>query len=216
MKLLLVSDHYPPAVGGAERQTQLLAATLAAAGNEVSVAVPWVKGLPELHDDGGVAVHRIRQTRTLAPLLVRGDAHRHAPPYPDPIMAWRLRRIIRRLRPDIVHSHGWITYSVAAALLGSRIQLVISVRDYGYFCANRTLLRDELPCRGPRLGKCLGCSGRYYGRPKGWLSAIGVFVSAPLLRRKVRGIASDSRFVARTMQDHFLKNGHAPRALVDV
>ncbi|MGZ4416794.1 MAG: glycosyltransferase family 4 protein [Gaiellaceae bacterium] len=216
MRLLLVSDHYPPFVGGAERQTRLLATRFAAAGYEVAVAVPWIKGLPEVEDDEGVAVHRIRQIRNVWPGLVRSDAVHHPPPYPDLVTAWKLRRLVRSFRPDVVHSHGWISYSVAAALIGSRVPLLLTTRDYGYFCATRTLLHGDAPCSGPSLRKCFSCAGRYYGRPKGWLAVVGVFLWRPLLRRKVSAVSNDSTFVARTMRDHFLRTTTGRRRIVDV
>jgi glycosyltransferase involved in cell wall biosynthesis len=216
MRLLLVSDHYPPFVGGAERQTRLLATRFAAAGYEVAVAVPWVKGLPDLEDDEGVAVHRIRQMRNIWPRLVRRNAVHHPPPYPDPLTAWKLLRLVRSFRPDVVQSHGWISYSAAAALLGSHTPLLLTTRDYGYFCATRTLLNDDAPCSGPSLGKCFSCAARYYGHPKGWIAVAGVFLWRPLLRRKVSAVSSDSTFVARTMRDHFLNSASSSRPTLDV
>ena len=47
MKILLVSDSYPPFIGGAHRQTQLLGQELHRRGHQVSVATVWSRGLPE-------------------------------------------------------------------------------------------------------------------------------------------------------------------------
>lgn len=215
MRLLFVSDHYPPFVGGAERQTHLLATRFASAGHEVAVAVPWVNGLPELEEDEGVTVHRIRQTRDFSARL-GGDAVRHPPPYPDPVTVWKLRRLVRRFRPDVVHSHGWISFSAAAALLGLRTPLLVSARDYGYFCATRTLLlADDTPCSGPAISKCLRCAGHLYGRPKGWLAAAGVFFSRPLLQHKVSAVVSDSNFVGQMMRTHFRRDSSGARSIHD-
>jgi glycosyltransferase involved in cell wall biosynthesis len=216
MRLLFVSDHYPPFVGGAERQTYLLATRFAAAGHDVAVAVPWVNGLPAVQEDSGVTVHRIRQLRDGWGDLASRDSIRHPPPYPDPVMAWGLRRLVRRFRPDVVHSQGWISYSAAAALLGLRTPLLVSARDYGYFCANRTLLRDDTPCSGPSLGKCLPCAGRYYGRPKGWIAVAGVSFWQPLLRHKVSAVHNISTFVDRTMRTNFFHNGKRECSTPDI
>jgi glycosyltransferase involved in cell wall biosynthesis len=206
MNLMLVTDHYPPSVGGAERQTQLLAQRFAAAGNDVVVVAPARRGLPRTRDEDGVIVHRLPQ---MLSLFARVDAstHRHAPPYPDPVLSWRLRRLIRGFKPDVVHSQGWMTYSAAAALLGRTTPLLVSVRDYGYFCPNRQLLHRGGPCSGPGPAKCLSCAGAYYGRPKGWVATIGVFAGAPLLRRKLRAVHSISNYVAAAMHEHFF-DGH--------
>lgn len=147
MRILLATDHYPPFIGGAHRQAYLLAHGMTARGHEVVVATPWQGALPEVEHTGDVVVHRIRQLRSALPWFVRGQ--RHQPPFPDPMTIWALRRLIARSEPDVIHAHGWISYSVAAALVGRRIPLLISARDYGYFCANRTLLRRGAPCNGP-------------------------------------------------------------------
>jgi glycosyltransferase involved in cell wall biosynthesis len=211
MRILIVSDHYPPAVGGAERQTRLLGQIFRARGDEVAIAVPWYGGAPREKDDAGVAVHRVRQLRTAIPRLVRNTSQRHAPPFPDPVTVRDLRRVIRAFAPDIVHSHGWMTYSCAVALRNDDTPLLVTARDYGFFCANRTLVHDGAPCSGPAVVKCLGCAGRYYGVPKGWIAAIGVYLSRPLVRRRLAGIHSISTFVASTMREHLLESGPGRR-----
>lgn len=195
LRLLLVTDHYPPFIGGAHRQSYLLAHELANRGHSVHVATAWQPGLPAITQEGAVTVHRIKETRTLLPRLVQGDGQRHHPPYPDPITAWSLRRLINRFQPDVVHSHGWFGYSCAAALLGKPMPLVLSTRDYGYGCATRTLLHADNLCDGPALGKCLACATQFYGPVRGTLSTLGVLGSRPLLRYKVRGVHSVSSFV---------------------
>jgi glycosyltransferase involved in cell wall biosynthesis len=195
MRILVVTDHYPPFIGGAHRQTQLIARAMVNRGHDVSVATPWHGGLPRAEDDEGVAVHRVSQLRTALPALVRDDRQRHQPPFPDPVTAWSLRRLIGDFEPDLIHAYGWMTYSIVAALGRRRIPLLVSARDYCYFCATRTLLRKGAPCDGPGPLKCLACAGSYYGKPKGWLAALGVNVFKPLLKRKMTGLHSVSTYV---------------------
>src|SRR5689334_3186296 len=107
LRILLVSDHYPPFIGGAHRQTQLLGRELRARGHTVAVATAWQVGLPNVQDDGGVAVHRLKQMRALLPGGEHDPAQRHQPPFPDPVTVWGLRRLINRFKPDLVHSYGW-------------------------------------------------------------------------------------------------------------
>lgn len=203
LRILLVSDYYPPYIGGAQIQTQLLARKLRERGHEVAVASVWQNELPAFEEDGGIGIYRLRQMRTLKSLARKRFQH-HQPPFPDPVTTLALRRVIRRFKPDIIHSYGWICYSAAAALVGIDVPLLITARDYGYSCANRTLLRDGQDCSGPALAKCLGCAGRHYGRPKGWIAALGVLGSRPLLRRKARGIHSVSTYVRDVVRRDFL------------
>ena len=204
MRILLVSDYYPPFIGGAHRQTRLLATILQRRGHDVTVATPWSGGLPEFEDDS-VPVYRLRQLRTLLPSFARSPRQRHQPPFPDPVTVWQLRRLLRRVRPEIVHSYGWITYSVAAALTRGDVPLVISARDYAYSCPKRTLLHRGRPCSGPALGKCLPCSMQHFGMAKGAIAVLSILPAAPMVRRRVDGVHSVSTFVQHIVQRDFLR-----------
>lgn len=195
MRLLLVTDHYPPFIGGAQRQSYLLARHMAAQGHEVNVVTPWHGGLPAREETEGIVVHRVRQLRTAIPALVRDRRQRHQPPFPDPVTVANLRRIIRETRPELVHAHGWVAYSAAAALAGQRIPLLLSARSYGYFCATRTMLHKGLPCTGPAPRKCLACASRDYGVLKGVVAVATVAAGRPLLVRKMTGLHGVGTYV---------------------
>ena len=203
MRVLIASDHYPPGTGGAERQTQLLGRAFHERGDTVAVAVPRYPGQPGTYDDDGITVHGVGQLRSVVQPVREGLRH-HAPPFADPVTTRELRKLIRRFAPDIVHSHGWITYSIAAALKGTDIPLLAIARDYGYFCATRTLVRDGERCDGPSLGKCVTCAAHHYGRPKGWIAAGGVLANRARLRRRLAGIQSISSYVAASIHEHLL------------
>jgi glycosyltransferase involved in cell wall biosynthesis len=213
---LLATDHYPPFIGGGQRQSRLLAQCLSASGHTVEVVAPWQDGLPALEEDGSVRVHRIRQVRTALAGNGRRAEQRHQPPFPDPASVVALRRIIRGFRPAIVHSHGWIGLSCAVALSASRIPLLVSARDYGYTCAKRTLLFRGQPCSGPGVRKCLACSAEHYGAPRGWVAAAGVLAGRGLLRRRADGLHSVSAYVQRALHRDFVRPSSDSRVRVDV
>src|SRR5436853_5395241 len=202
MRILLATDHYPPSIGGAQIQSRLLAHELGKRGHDVVVATVGQPGLPAIENDAGVPVHRLRQLRTSRG-SGRAGQRQHQPPFPDPVTTLGLRRLVRTFKPDVVHTYGWISYSCAAALIGRRTPLLVTARDYAYSCANRTLLRDAEEYTRPAPAKCLACAGRHYGRPKGWIAAIGVFASAPLLRRKLSAIHSISPYAPTTVLRDF-------------
>jgi glycosyltransferase involved in cell wall biosynthesis len=204
MRILMASDFYPPFIGGAERQVQLLSQELALRGHTVGVATVWHRGLPAQQDDAGVDVRRLKGLTTRVPWFSKDPHRRFHPPFPDPGIVWGLRRLVLRWRPDVVHAHGWIAYSCAAALLGTKIPLVVSVRDYGYTCARRTLLRDNRICDGPAAAKCLACAARWYGLPKGAAAVGGVFAGRALLTRKIAATHSVSSFVQQTVRRDLL------------
>ena len=62
MRILLLSQFYPPIVGGEERHVQNLAAALVRRGHQVSVATLWYPGAPASVLDGKIRVYRIRGT----------------------------------------------------------------------------------------------------------------------------------------------------------
>jgi len=207
LKILLASDHYPPFVGGAQRQTKVLAHSLVERGHQVVVATVWQDNLPALEAEGGVDVRRLKQLRSAIPVL-RGPARRrHQPPFPDPVTVRQLRALIEECRPDVIHAAGWYTTSVAAAVGRSGIPLLLSARDYGFSCPKVTLLYDDALCSGPALGKCLGCAGRHYGAPRGWIATLAVLGSRGLLERRMTGLHSVSHFVDEMMQRDFIRTG---------
>jgi glycosyltransferase involved in cell wall biosynthesis len=207
MRILIATDHFPPFIGGAHRQAHLLAKAMAERGHEVAVVTPWHGGLPAFEQDEGFEVHRVRQLRTAFGFLVRGDAQRHHPPFPDPVTVFSLRRLIADFEPELIHAYGWLAFSVAAALGRRKIPLLVSGRDYGYFCATRTLLRKGDPCDGPGPLKCIACAGDYYGAPKGWVAAAGVAISKPLLVRKMTGLHSVSNYVHDVTVENLFEPG---------
>jgi glycosyltransferase involved in cell wall biosynthesis len=207
MRILMASDFYPPFIGGAERQVQLLGQELHLRGHAVGVATVWHSGQPAQQDDAGVDVRRIKGLTTRVDWFSKDPQRRFHPPFPDPGMVWELRRLVREWRPELVHAHGWIAYSCAAALLGTSIPLVVSVRDYGYTCALRTLLHDGNVCDGPAPAKCLSCAAQSYGLPKSVAAVAGVFAGRALLTRKIAATHSVSTFVQQTVRRDLLRNG---------
>ncbi len=207
MRILMASDFYPPFIGGAERQVQLLGQELHLRGHTVGVATVWHSGQPEQQDDAGVNVWRIRGLTTHVAWFSKDPRRRFHPPFPDPGMVWGLRRLLRQWRPELVHAHGWIAYSCAAALLGTSIPLVVSVRDYGYTCALRTLLHNGNVCDGPAPAKCLNCAAQSYGLPKSAAAVAGVFAGRALLTRKIAATHSVSTFVQQTVRRDLLRSG---------
>jgi glycosyltransferase involved in cell wall biosynthesis len=107
LRVLIVTDYYPPFIGGAQIQSRLLARNLRDRGHEIVVATVAQRGLPSVEIDDGIPVHRLRHLRTVFQSRAQGTQSHH-PPFPDPVTIPGLRRLIRRVRPDVVHSYGCI------------------------------------------------------------------------------------------------------------
>jgi glycosyltransferase involved in cell wall biosynthesis len=206
--VLLAHEFYPPFIGGAELQTQMLARGLSSRGHTVTVATSWRPGLPVYQRDAEVDVHRLRGLWTRVAWFSQDANRRYHPPLPDPGIARSLVRLIRRVQPDVVHASGWIAYSCAAAVRSSRMPMVLSVRDYGYSCAVRTLMHNGAEvCSGPAVGKCLGCSAQRYGWPKAAAAVGGVLGAKGLLADTVSGVHVLSHYVGSIVRRDFLDGG---------
>lgn len=194
-RVLLVTDAFAPMIGGADRAVGSVATELAARGHVVAVAAAWQPGLPARETRDGIPVHRLRDLTSRVP-WISADPYRHVPPpFPDPEGVIRFRRLMRRFRPDLVHSYGWLTYSCAAALAGTGVPLVLSLHDYGNFCALRTLLHmDREACAGAAPLKCLRCSANHYGWVKGAVAAVSVLGGRRLLTRHATGVQANSNY----------------------
>lgn len=186
MRILQVSDGYPPATGGLERVVQGLAAELAARGHDVDVATLSYPGAPALEQEGPVTVHRLEGwTRHLQRFSADPGHHFH-PTAADPQLVRRLQRLVDELRPDVVHVHGWILHSALNLALPPGSALVVTLHDYGVTCARKTMIHnDELDrtCSGPSLRRCLPCANRFYGPVKGVALTIGLAHAQHLLDR---------------------------------
>ncbi len=207
MRIIMATDFYPPFLGGVELQSQTLSRELARRGDEVSLITVWRPGLLTHQRDAGVEIYRLKGLFTAPPWFSTVPGRRYHPPFPDPLIALRLRRLLRSWRPDVVHTTGWISYSCALALLGLKTPLVLSARDFSNVCAVRTLLRDGRICDGPALAKCIRCASRSYGIPKALAAVVGVRSGGPLLRRKTAATHSISSYVEQVMQRCFWTDG---------
>jgi glycosyltransferase involved in cell wall biosynthesis len=208
-RVLLATDAYAPMIGGADRAVCSVATELMARGHDVAVVTAWQPGLPTRETRDGIPVHRLRDLTSRIP-WISADPYRHVPPpFPDPEGVVRFRRLVKRFRPDLVHSYGWLTYSAAAALAGTGVPLVLSLHDYGNFCALRTLLyMDREGCSGAAPAKCVRCSANHYGRIKGTVAAAGVLGGRRLLARQSRGVQANSNYT-RTVAWRDLLAGRA-------
>ncbi len=210
MRILLGSDAYPPIFGGATRAAQQLGRHLTERGHEVTVATAWQRGLPARQDDHGVSVHRLRGVVSRVPALSADPVRYTPPPFPDPELAWRLRRLMRSFEPDVVHSYGWLTYSLLPSLAGTGTPLVLAAREYANVCAIRTLVRQGRdrgrPCAGPAWAKCVDCAASFYGQPKGAVAVASVLGQRRALRRRIDAVHSVSRY-CQAMVDRFLLDG---------
>lgn len=166
MRILMLTEFYPPIIGGIEQHVRNLSAALVARGHSVAVATVWQEGLPEEERDGDVRVYRLHGTLQRAAFLFSERNRRHVPPLPDPELVAGLRNVIARERPEIVHAHNWLIHSFLPLKVWSGARLVLTMHDYGFACAKQRLWHNDSVCDGPGV-KCLACAASHYGLPRG-------------------------------------------------
>ena len=184
MRVLMLIDSYPPMIGGAQQYVRNLSIELVARGHDVAVATLAGQGLEPYEEDAGVRVYRLRGTLQRSERIFRDRTY--APPVPDPELFGGLADVVRRERPQVVHSHNWMGRSFLPMKRRSKAKLVATVHDYNMRCANWILMRDTEPCSGPGVAKCLSCAAvSYNGRIKGAAVAVGNWAMAAPERRMV-------------------------------
>jgi glycosyltransferase involved in cell wall biosynthesis len=198
MRILLLSQFYPPVIGGEERHVRSLGAALAQRGHHVSVGTLMHPGSTETQLDGAVRVRRLRGTLQRLSGLHTDPERRHAPPFPDPELVLALKRLAAEERPDIVHAHNWIYASFLPLKGPGGARLVVTLHDYGLVCAKKNFMHlGAHLCSGPALAKCLPCAAGHYGAVKAAATTFGNWVSSFAARHVVDRFIAVSHAVAR-------------------
>ena len=195
MRILMVSQFYPPVAGGEEQHVRNLSAALVQRGHDVSVASIQLDSDDSLTLDGRVRVHRLRTTVQRARWLY-SSSRQFAPPLPDPEAVAGLRRLIEVEQPDLIHAHNWLGRSVVPRVARGRRPLVMSLHDYGLICAKKRFVHRDAPCSGPGLRKCLACATDHYGAIMGGPTTIANWITGAAERRAVDMFLPVSRAVA--------------------
>ena len=135
MRIMIVTDQYPPMVGGVPTVTQGLAVDLANRGNHVWVVAP---------SSGQRDVHRLEQK-----VHVYRFSSFEWPTYEDlripflPILPFR--RLLKKIDPDIIHIHSPIVLgNIAQIVAGSLRKPVIVTNHYLPINLSRSLSADPL------------------------------------------------------------------------
>lgn len=199
MRILMLTQFYPPLIGGEERHVRNLSIELAARGHEVAVATLWQEGLEEFEDDQGVRVYRIQGSMQRLSSLFKSD-RRHAPPFSDPETMLALRRIIIKERPEIVHAHNWLLHSFTPIKNWSKAKLVVTIHDCSLVCAMQQFVYHGSECSGPALKKCVECATETYGTAKGIPIALALRAWGGLARKTVDMFLPVSKAIAAANQ----------------
>ena len=199
MRLIELTDLYPPAIGGLERFVALLSEGLASRGHEVHVVTSAVPGAPAAETSAGVTVHRFPLLyQRLAPRLSEDAARPFHPPAPDPLFRRQLADVVREVKPDAIHAHAWSVFSCLARAF-PRTPIVVTAHDYSLACARKSLVhRSGTSCPGPSWRRCGPCASSMYGPAKGNVLAAASLSSLHLLK-KVATFTAVSDYLANRL-----------------
>lgn len=163
MRILILADYLPPAPGGLERHAFDEATELVARGHEVRAMCASDGHSVGLGASGGVPISRIDGwQRVVAPLSSKPERPMLVP-RADPGFVAKISAAIDRFQPDIIHAHGQMIYTAAAAA-PARTPVVATLHDQGAVCPTRTLLyRGETECEGPSPSRCRSCTLEHFG-----------------------------------------------------
>lgn len=198
MRVLMLTELYPPVIGGLEVHVRHLSHELARRGHDVVVATSWQPGLPECMEEEGVRVHRLRGTMHRLTWLYSDPRRSYAPPLPDPEMTRHVGRLLRTFRPDVIHAHNWMIHAFLPHWRPGGPAVVRTLHQYDLVCAKWLMMYRDLPtCSGPAIVKCTGCAVDHYGLAKGLGTVAGRAVMGAAERAAVEMYVPVSRAVAR-------------------
>jgi glycosyltransferase involved in cell wall biosynthesis len=201
MRILMLSEFYPPLIGGTERHVQTLSRELVRRGHHVAVATLEHKGSPAFENDEGVHVYRLGGWHRAIAAFYQDPARQFHPPLPDPGVMAGLRRVVEQERPDIVHARKWMIYSFAGIKSWSKAKFVVTMHDYALCCPTVTYLHNGRVCSGPAYRKCLECAGKHYGGKGKAALLTTVLKASSLLHRYVDKYIAVSTAVRDSCKD---------------
>ena len=162
MRILLLSQFYPPDFGGVEHHVSALAHGLAQRGHEVAVATFAARrdSRPSAADDGVDRAPRRRPGSAGSARCTRPIAGtRRRSPTRRPCS--RSRRVVRAFEPDIVHAHNWLGRSFLPLKRSSGARYVVTLHDCGRTCAQgRMMYRGERLCESGDAARLHGVHDR--------------------------------------------------------
>ena len=202
----MLSDLYPPFQGGIEAHVELLSNQLSKRGHEVFVCTIGRRDLPSYEKKNGVKIYRLGGLFQKVPRLFKDSARKWHPPVRDWLISKRLARIIEKERPDIIHAHGWMVYSVIPLKKRFKIPLVYTMHDYRLFCPKMLLVREGMICDQPSLENCASCMCSDYGLPRALAAYYGMRANRDKLKHVDTFIAV-SDFVKDAYEKHLGLNG---------
>ena len=163
MRVLMVSQFYPPVAGGQEQHVRNLGQVLAQRGHSIEVITIAADGPGGTTLDGPVPVHRVRTTAQHLPQMYSDPVRPHAMPIADPAFRRAIERLFAAGHFDLVHAHDWSIGSAIGPARRAGVPVVLTQHDYSHVCATKRLMRGDNVCPGPSPLACVRCAASWHG-----------------------------------------------------
>lgn len=201
MKILMLSDLYPPLLGGIETHVQSLSKGLSQRGHEISICTIRQQDAAQYEEEEGIKIYRLDGFFQRIPFLYKDPTRKWHPPARDWLITKELARIIKQEKPDIIHAHSWIIHSTLPLKQDFKIPLVVTLHGYDFFCPRRTLMKRNAICDEPSARNCIPCVRQPYGLLRALPAYYGVKINRNRLKSVDKFIAV-SAFVKETHIKH--------------
>jgi glycosyltransferase involved in cell wall biosynthesis len=167
MKILMLTDFYPPTIGGVEGHVATLSEHLVKRGHDVAVCTVRQRGMRPFEVCDGVRVHRLETLFQKIPFTSSNPLKQFHPPFKDPQLTKQIERIAKDFSPDVIHSHGWIVFSYSPLRSKLDVPVVATLHHYGLICPRQDLFfRGREVCSQPLTHACYACCAEQYGLVK--------------------------------------------------
>jgi len=174
--------------GGIEGHVRMLGEELWKRGHQVVICA--VGHPPEHRDEDGIKSYSLQGFFQKIPFLYKDPAQKKPPPTQDWLISRELRRILKEEKPDVVHTHGLILYSILPLKKNFRIPLVATLHNYGLICPKTDLLkRDNTLCDKPLTSRCISCCNAFHGPVK----SLAAYVATKVNRKNLKNV---DKFIA--------------------
>jgi glycogen synthase len=163
VRILMLTQFYPPITGGEEIHVRNLAQVLTDRGHHVEIMTSATGSEGRTVLDRGIEVHYVHPSSHRLPWLYSDRDRPHAMPIADPAMSSAIGDALASGRFDVVHAHNWIVNSALRPARQARVPIVLTLHDYSHVCAVKRLMSRGAICPGPGLGRCIRCAASHYG-----------------------------------------------------
>lgn len=191
MKILLITDNHSPLGGGAEKQFFTLKKLLK---NHPDITVFSLGFGSKAMSGNDFIVLKETQSKALRQLWRM---------FVNPAKYWQLRRVIKKINPDVIHLHNIKKYTPALLKAVYGYPTLQTVHDFSPICPTQWNVHKDLqPCKAGFSLQCFWQHRRNYSFISYLALLFSFFRMRRLLKKSVGQFIAPSPFLA----DYLIKN----------